>query len=237
MAKAKKHKNSGRRNKGIMGASHIPYAQRLKLQQRDRIAVNRHHSARVAMFCKSIAIHRVKGAGYKSLVKFSLRYKEIEDELYEDLEYGMAKAKRRLAQMGMEISGDLYAVQVPGLSKRDQEVHDHAMQSAQISMIASAIAMNDVWGYGKVVQERIDSETNKVTDEYNRNGFDWLLGEMEKLGFLIVDGEVRAFLDDDDKPVTPAKARKEGYPEAQQEKPGRLPTDSEIKDILRRRNV
>jgi hypothetical protein len=142
-------------------------------------------------------------------VKFSLRYKEVEDELYEDLEYGMVKAKQRLAQMGMEISGELYAVQVPGLTKRDQEVHDHAMQSSQVSMIASAIAMNDVFGYGRIVQERIDMETTKVTKEYNKKGFDWLLGEMEKLGFLIVDGEVRAFLGDDDQPITPAKARRE----------------------------
>ena len=213
MSKGKK-KSGGRRNKGIMGASHIPYAQRLKQRQQDRIAASRHHSARVAMFCKSIGIHRVKGVGYKGLVKFSLRYKEVEDELYEDLEYGLAKAKERLAQMGMEISGELYVVQVPGLSKKDQEVYNHSMQSSQISMIASAISMNDVFGYGRIVQERIDQETIKVTEEYNQKGFDWLLGEMEKLGFLIVDGEVRAFLDDDDKPITPAKARKEGYPDA-----------------------
>ena len=71
--------------------------------------------------------------------------------------------------------------------------------------------MNDVFGYGKTVQERIDLETNKVTGEYNEHGFDWLLGQMEKLGFLVVDGEVRAFLDDDNKAVTPKRARKEGY--------------------------
>lgn len=211
MAKAKKPKNRSQHKSGIMGRSDIPYAQRLQLQQKDRIAVNRHHSARVAMFCKSVAIHRVKGVGYKGLVKFSLRYKEVEDELYEDLEYGMVKATQRLAQMGMEISGELYAVQVPGLTKRDQEVHDHAMQSSQVSMIASAIAMNDVFRYGRTVQERIDLETTKVTKEYNKKGFDWLLGEMEKLGFLIVDGEVRAFLDDNDQPITPAKARREAH--------------------------
>ena len=209
MAKVKKqHK---RRRGGIMDASQIPYAQRLQIQQRDRIAVNRHHSARAAMFCKSIAIHRVKGVGYKGLVKFSLRYKEVEDQIYEDLEYGMAKAKERMAQMGMEISGELYTVQVPGMSKKDQEVYDHSLQSSQISMIASAISMNDVFGYGRIVQDRIDQETLRVTEEYNQKGFGWLLGEMEQIGFLIVDGEVRAFLDDDDKPITPKQAKKEGY--------------------------
>lgn len=204
---AKHKKNRG----GIMGASQIPYAQRLKMQQQDRIAVNRNFSAKVAMFCKCIAIHRVKGAGYKSLVQFSLRYKEVEDEIYEDLEYGLDKAKRRMEQMNMPISGELYHIPVPGMSKREQEVYNHSVQSAQIAMIASAISMNDVWGWGATVQERIDLETTKVTEEYNKKGFDWLLGEMEALGFLVVDGEVRAFLDDDNKAVTPKRARMEGY--------------------------
>lgn len=207
MAKAKHKKNRG----GIMGASHIPYAQRLAMQQQDRINVNRNFSAKVAMFCKCIAIHRVKGAGYKSLVQFSLRYKEVEDEIYEDLEYGLDKAKRRMEQMNMPISGELYHIPLPGMSKRDQEVYNHSVQSAQIAMIASAISMNDVWGWGATVQERIDLETTKVTEEYNKHGFNWLLGEMEKLGFLVVDGEVRAFLDNDNRAVTPKRAKMEGY--------------------------
>lgn len=203
-----------KKNKGIMGASHIPYAQRLKMQQQDRINVNRHHAARTAMFCKCIAIHRVQGAGYKSLVQFSLRYKEVEDEIYEDLEYGLDKAKRRMEQMNMPISGELYYIPRPDMSKRDQEVYNHSVQSAQIAMIASAISMNDVFGYGATVQERIELETTKVTEEYNQKGFDWLLGEMEALGFLVVDGEVRAFLDDDNKAVTPKRAKREGFPDA-----------------------
>lgn len=77
--------------------------------------------------------------------------------------------------------------------------------------IASAIAMNDVFGYGKVVQERIELRATERTEEYNKKGLDWLLGEMEKLGFLVVDGEVRAFLDDDNRAVTPARAKREGY--------------------------
>ena len=207
----RKQRRAAKKGGSLMGASHIPYAQRLKMQQSDRIAVNRHHAARVAMFCKCVAIHRVKGVGYKGLVTFSLRYKEVEDEIYEDLEYGMEKAKRRMEQMGMPISGELYSIKMPGFSKREQQVHDHSMQAAQIAMIASAISMNDVFGYGKTVQERIDLETTKVTEEYNEHGFDWLLGQMERLGFLVVDGEVRAFLDDDNKAVTPKRARKEGY--------------------------
>ena len=207
MAKAKHKKKQG----GIMGASHIPYAQRLKMQQADRINVNRNFSAKVAMFCKCLALHDVKGVGYKKLVEFSLRYKEVEDEIYEDLEYGLDKAKRRMEQMDMPISGELYHILMPGLSSREQEVYNHSVQSVQISCIASAIAMNDVFGYGKVVQERIELRATERTEEYNKKGFNWLLGEMEKLGFLVVDGEVRAFLDDDNKAVTPRRARKEGY--------------------------
>lgn len=214
MAKVKK-KQSGRNEGGIMGASHIPYAQRIKMQQTNRITVNRQQSAKVAMFCNCVAMHEIKGVGYKKLVEFSLRYKEVEDEIYEDLEYGMDKAKRRMEQMGMPISGELYTVPVLGLTKLEQQVHDHALQAAQISLIAGAIAMNDVLGYGKTVQERISQRSMEISGKYNKKGMPWLLEEMEKIGFLIVDGEVRAFLDDDGKAVTPARARKEGYPDTQ----------------------
>ena len=213
MAKVKK-KQRGRKKGDIMDASHIPYAQRIKMQQTDRIAVNRHKSAKVAMFCNCVAMHEIKGVGYKKLVEFSLRYKEVEDEIYDDLEVGMVHAAQRMAQMGMPISGELYTVPVPGLTKREQQVHDHALQAAQISLIAGAIAMNDVLGYGKIVQERISQRSMEISGEYNKKGLPWLLAEMEKIGFLIVDGEVRAFLDDDGKAVTPARARKEGYPDA-----------------------
>lgn len=208
-------RRAAKKKGGLMDASQIPYVQRLQMQQQNRIDVNRNFSAKVAMFCKCLAIHDVKGVGYKKLVEFSLRYKEVEDEIYgengTELEYGLAKAKRRMEQMDMPISGELYHIPMPGLSSREQEVYNHSVQSVQISCIASAIAMNDVFGYGKVVQERIEMRATERTEEYNKKGFDWLLGEMEKLGFLVVDGEVRAFLDDDNKAVTPKRARMEGY--------------------------
>ena len=50
----------GRKKGGILGASHIPYALRLKMQHQGAIAENRHHSAKVAMFCLSLAIHQVE---------------------------------------------------------------------------------------------------------------------------------------------------------------------------------
>lgn len=200
-----------RQRAGIMGASHIPYAQRIAMQHQNAIAVNRHHSAKIAMFCLSLAMHELEGVGYKRLVQFSLRYKEIEDDFYEDPEVGMAHAVRRMEQIGMPISGELYAVLVPGLSKKQQQVHDHALQAAQVSLICGAIAMNDVFGYGHERQERISKRANELSERYSREGDAWLLAEMEKIGFLIVNGEVRAFLDDDNKAITPARAKKEGY--------------------------
>ena len=208
-----KHKK-GRKKGGILGASHIPYAQRIAMQQQSTIAANRNHSAKIAMFCLSVAMHQLEGVGYKRLVHFSLRYKEIEDEFYEDPELGMAHAVRRMEQIGMPISGELYAILVPGLTKKQQQVHDHALQAAQVSLICGAIAMNDVFGYGKERQERISKRSQELSDRYSREGEAWLLAEMEKIGFLVVDGQVLAFLDDDNKVITPAKARKEGFPEA-----------------------
>ena len=199
-----KHKK-GRKKGGILGASHIPYAQRIAMQQQSTIAANRNHSAKIAMFCLSVAMHQLEGVGYKRLVHFSLRYKEIEDEFYEDPELGMAHAVRRMEQIGMPISGELYAILVPGLTKKQQQVHDHALQAAQV---------NDVFGYGKERQERISKRSQELSDRYSREGEAWLLAEMEKIGFLVVDGQVRAFLNDDNKAITPAKARKEGFREA-----------------------
>lgn len=126
----------------------------------------------------------------------------------------MAHAVRRMEQIGMPISGELYAIPVPGLTKKQQQVHDHALQAAQVSLICGAIAMNDVFGYGKERQERISKRSQELSDRYSREGEAWLLAEMKKIGFLVVDGQVRAFLDDDNKAITPAKARKEGFSEA-----------------------
>lgn len=205
MAKGKK-KQKQKRGGALMGRSDIPYAQRLAMQHHDNIVVNRNHSAKVALYCLSVAIHEVKGVGYKNLVKFGLAYKEVEDEIYEDLEYGMAKAKRRMEQMGMPISGELYSIPVPGLTKRQQQVHDHALQAAQISLIAGAITMNEVFGYGKIVQDRISERSYELSERYNKEGEGFLLEAMEKIGFTIVDGNVMAYVDEDMKAVHPRKA-------------------------------
>lgn len=211
MAKVAKKK---RTHRGVMGQSNIPYAQRLMMQQHSDIVASRNQSSKITMFCMSIAMHELEGIGYKRLVKFSLHFKEIVDEFYEDPEVGMAHAQIRMEQMGMPISGEFYAVEVPGLSKRNQQIHDHALQAAQISLICGAIAMNDEFGFSQKRQTRISDRASELAAEYKKKGEKFLLEKMEKIGFLIVDGEVRAFLGDDGEAVTPARARKEGFPDA-----------------------
>ena len=217
MAKAKKSKKNHHKKNPIMGRSDIPYAQRIHLQQRNDIIASRDHAAKITMFCMSVAMNEVEGIGYKRLVKFSLHFKEIVDEFYEDIDLGMAHAKRRMDQMGMPISGEFYAIDVPGLSKRDQQIHDHVLQAVQIAQICGAIAMNDVFGFAKERQTRISERVNELTARYKDEGEQFLLEKLGKIGFLIVGGEARAFMADDEEIITPARARKEGFPDAQTE--------------------
>lgn len=194
------------KRKGIMGCSDIPYAKRIKMQKMARIVQNREQAAKAAMFCTCKALHELEGIGYKRLVKFALRFKDINDDFYEDPIVGMAHAKRRMEQMGMPISGELYTV--PGIDKLDTELKNHALQAAQVALICSAIAMNDEFRFGKERQERISRRVDELTGRYAREGMGFLLEEMEKIGFLIVDGEARAWLDDEGNPITQRKAKK-----------------------------
>ena len=201
MAKGKK-----KRGGALMGRSDIPYAQRLAMQHHDNIVVNRDHAAKIAMYCMSVAMHDLEGIGYTRLVRFSLHFKEIVDEFYEDPELGMAHAKHRMEQMGMPISGEFYSVKQPGLSKRTQNIHDHALQAAQIALICGAIAMNDEFGFGQERQTRISERSYELSDRYNKEGEGFLLEEMAKIGFPIVNGNVMAYVDGDMKAVHPRQA-------------------------------
>lgn len=208
MSKVKKKKSKGK-GRGIMNRSDIPYAQRMALKHQSDIKVNRDHAAKIAMYCNSIAMYEEEGIGYKRLIRFAQHFKEVLDEFYEDPEVGMAHAKRRLEQMGMEISGEFYSIRIDGLSKRQQEIHDHSLQAVQIALICTAIAMNDVFGFGQERQFRISQRADELTEEYNKKGEKFLLEKMEKIGFLILDGEVLAFSDDDGNAITPKQWREQ----------------------------
>ena len=214
MAKVKKPKKNNRHKAGVMGRSDIPYAQRIAMQQNRDIVNCRNHAAQITMFCMSIAMYEVEGIGYKRLVRFSLHFKDIVDEFYEDPEVGMAHAKRRMEQIGMPISGEFFSVKQEGATVREQQVHDHALQAAQIAQFCGAIAMNDEFGFGQERQQKISEKANELSARYAKEGKGFLLEKMAEIGFLIVDGEARAFIGDDGKAVTPTQARKEGYPNA-----------------------
>ena len=212
MAKKIKHKNH--KPKGVMGRSDIPYAQRLQMKQRSDIAVNREQAAKVTLYCISVAMHEIKGIGYKRLIRYSHRYMEYEREFYQDVELGMAHAKARMEQMGMPISGEFFTEKIAGLTKRKQEIHDNSLQAIQVALTISAIAMNDEFGFGQSVQFRISERVTELTDRYSREGIKFLLEEMEKIGFVIENGSVHFYMDDDGNAVTPKRAEKEGYSDA-----------------------
>lgn len=207
MAKTKKSRHSVRRKSGIMGRSDIPYAQRVALKQRNDIAVNREHSAKITLYCMSVAMHEIKGIGYKRLVRFSQRYKEYENEFYLDVELGMAHAKSRMDQMGMPISGEFFKEKVDGLTHRKQEVHDNALQAIQVALTIGAIAMNDEFGFGQEVQTKISERVTELSDRYSKEGEKFLLEEMEKIGFPVINGTVMAYTDEDGNAVLPSKAQ------------------------------
>jgi hypothetical protein len=201
-----------RRCSSIMGRSDIPYAQRMAMQHRSDIVVNREHFAKIIMFCMSVSMHQTEGIGYKRLVIYSHHFKELIDEFYADPEVGMAHVVQRMEQIGMPISGEIYAVEVPGLTKRDQQIHDHSMQAAQVAQFIATIAMNDVFGYAHVPLTRIAERASELAKRYKKEGEQFLLDEMKEIGFPVVNGKVLAYMDEDGKPIMPSRAKKEGYP-------------------------
>lgn len=172
-----------RRRSSIMGRSDIPFAQRLTMQHSSNIAANREHSAKIIMFCMSVAMHQTEGVGYKRLVIYSHHFKELIDEFYEDPEVGMVHVTRRMEQIGMPISGEIYAVDVPGLSRKEQQIHDHALQAAQVAQIIGTIAANDVFGYAKVPLTRIAERASELAKRCKQEGEQFLLDEMKAIGF------------------------------------------------------
>lgn len=201
---ANKKKSRRRSAGGVMGMSQIPYAQRIKMQQRSHIAWSREHGARMTMYCWAVAMHMVEGKGYKSLVRFAARFREIDREFYRDgdIEYSMDQARRRLADMGIEISGEiLLAPNDPDRTKRQMEIKHNIAQATQAAVICACIAANDVFGWAKVRLDRVRDKAEELTARYAREGEGFLLEYLEKLGFVIVDGHAVGFVDENDQPV------------------------------------
>ncbi len=208
MAKAKKkgHQRSDRSR--IMGRSDIPYAERIALQRQSDIVASRNHAAKITMYCMSVAMYELYGVGYKRLVRFSLKFKECIDEFYDDPELSMAHAQKRLEQIGVSFSG-FFTVDQVGRGNRTKELFDHSLQASQIAMACGAITMNDELGYGQERQTAVFDMVEKFSERYAKEGVQFLLNKMRKIGFPIVDGVVMAYTDDNGNPVTPSQALKE----------------------------
>lgn len=204
MAK-QKHKPR-RKQQGIMGRSDLPLALRKKIEQQERIRVNRENAARVTLYAYSIAMNEIKGVGYKGIIRFEERYRELEDEFYEDVEVGLEHAKQRLASHGILISGELLTAPPDGRTVRQQEVADNIVQTSQVSQIVAAVAMNDTFGYGREVQDRIRIRVEELTARYAKEGIGPLLDGMEKIGFYIHGEKAIHFSDEEGNIVTVKKA-------------------------------
>ena len=199
------------RNRSLMNRSDIPYAQRLAMKHQSDIEYNREQSAKMYMYCLCKTLHEEEGIGYKRLVQFSLAFMELIKEFYADPEVGMAHVKQRLAQHGIEVSGEFFSVKLPGATEKEQEVHDHSMQAVQAAQLVGAVAMNDVFGFGQMRQERLREAVQRNTARYAKEGEGFLLEAMEKIGFVVQGNNVRAFIEEDGTPVLKSRTMKEGF--------------------------
>lgn len=199
------------RGRSLMNRSDIPYAQRLAMKHRSDIEYNREHSARIYMYCLCKTLHEEEGIGYKRLVQFSLAFMKLIKEFYEDPEVGMAHIKQRLSQHGIEVSGEFFSVKIPGATAKEQEIHDHSLQATQAAQYVGAVAMNDVFGFANIRQERLREAVRENTARYAKEGEGFLLDYMEKIGFKVEGNKVMAFVDDDGEPVPVGRALKEGF--------------------------
>ena len=197
------------KHRGIMNRSDIPYAQRIRMQQRSSVRANREHAARITLYCMSYAMNELEGIGYRRLIRFAGRYKRYEDEFYQDVELGMAHAKRRMDQMGMPISGEFFYEKMDGMTKRQQEVHDHSLQAIQVALTVGAIAMNDEFGFGQSRQLKISQRVMELSDRYAKEGEGFLLEKMAAIGFLVENGRA-FFAEDDEGNVAPSKVLTQG---------------------------
>lgn len=190
------------RKKGILRRSDIPYAQRLAMRRMAEIKEIRDRAAKIAMYCATVAMHEVEGIGYKRIVRYSKRFDRYVYEFYDDPEVGMAHAKMRMDQMGMEVSGEFFTLNPVGMERKQWELKSHSMQAVQVAMLCCHIAMHDEFGFGKERQTRISDRITELSQRYDREGEGWLLEEMEKIGFHIEDGNAKIYLDENDNPIT-----------------------------------
>ena len=196
--------------RSLMNRSDIPYAQRMAMKHQADIEYNREHSARVYMYCLCKVLHEKEGKGYKRLVRFSFVFMELLKEFYSDPEVGMVHIKQRLAQHGIDVSGEFFSAKLPNATAKEQEIYDYSMQAVQAAQLVGAVAMNDVFGFGEMRQKRVREEVQNQTARYAKEGEGFLLEAMEKIGFKVEGNIVQAFVDENGIPMPKSRAMKEG---------------------------
>ena len=193
----------------IMGRSDVPLAERMRYQHSLRIARERERAAKVVTYAASIALHDVKGVGYRGLIRFGRRYMEYEREVYADgVEVGLVKAKRRMDALGLNISGERYMIPEMDATARQKEVAQNSMESSQVALTVCSIAINDEFGYGYDSQMLITDRMQEVIATYAQKGMAYLLQEMGQIGFEIRNGRAQYYLDEDDNVITKKQAEK-----------------------------
>ena len=201
MAKKGGKKPGKRHGTGGMRYSQIPYAKRLQIRQMCDIKAVRDHSAKITMFCHSIALHELYGIGYIRLVRFSLVFKKLIDEYYGKFDVAITLAAKRLEQHGIVIPATVPVVSKRGLSLREQQEYAHAVQASYIAHVVGLIAANESLKFGKGKLEAISVRVAELTERYNAEGEGFIHERMERIGFPIIDGKVTACLDGNDQPV------------------------------------
>lgn len=191
----------GKKRKGTMRRSDIPYAQRLRMDQVAHIAAARDTAAKITMFCHCIALHELYGIGYMRLVRYSLEFKKLIDEYYTDMDVGLYRARHRLQTHGIPIPDEIPRVPGKGLSPREQQQYDHAIEASYIAHLVGLIADNEVFGFGGDKLEKLSVRGADLMDRYNKEGEGFLFEEMEKLGFPIINGRVTACVDENQEPI------------------------------------
>ena len=191
-----------KKRKGTMRRSDIPYAQRLRMDQVAHIAAARDTAAKITMFCHCIALHELYGIGYKRLVRYSLVFKGLIDEYYTDMDVGLYRARHRLQTHGIPIPDEIPRVPGKGLSPREQQQYDHAIEASYIAHLVGLIADNEVFGFGGDKLEKLSVRGADLMDRYNKEGEGFLFEEMEKLGFPIINGRVTACVDENQEPIS-----------------------------------
>ena len=114
-----------------------------------------------------------------------------------------------LAIIYEEVDELLEDIVTDGMTKRQQEVHDHSLQAIQVALTVGAIAMNDEFGFGQSRQLKISQRVMELSDRYAKEGEGFLLEKMAAIGFLVENGRA-FFAEDDEGNVAPSKVLTQG---------------------------